>query len=66
MKLPTHYIRLVEGPVADIGAPWLVYGSLARDGTFTAIDGRKYPAGLAVPIDQSNGSAKDAAVRNPP
>lgn len=66
MKLPTHYIRLIEAALPDIGAPWLVYGSLTRDETFTAIDGRKYPASVAVPIDQPSDSAKDAAMRNPP
>ncbi|WP_296754419.1 hypothetical protein [Thiobacillus sp.] len=62
MKLPTHYIRQVEEQALNNGAPWLVYGSLARDETFIAIDGRKYPASMAVPIDQPNDSARE----NPP
>ncbi|ODU49511.1 MAG: hypothetical protein ABS92_05720 [Thiobacillus sp. SCN 63-374] len=65
MKLPTHYIRLVEAALPDIGAPWLVYGSLTRDETFTAIDGRKYPASVAVPINQPNDSAREAAMQDP-
>ena len=50
---PTHYIRPAEGLVLKTGAaPWLVYGVLTKDGMFTAIDGRKYPAGMAVPTNQ--------------
>lgn len=48
---PTHYIRPADGLVLKTGAPWLVYGVLTRDGMFTAIDGRKYPADMAVPIN---------------
>ncbi len=64
MKLPTHYIRLVEGLALNHGTPWLVYGSLTRDETFTAIDGRKYPASMAVPINQPNEPASEAT-QNP-
>jgi hypothetical protein len=49
---PTHYIRPVEGLVLKNGVPWLVYGVLTKDGMFTAIDGRKYPGNMAVPINQ--------------
>lgn len=55
MQFPTHYIRPTEGLVLKNGAPWLVYGWLTQDGLFTALDGRKYPADLAVPIDQLGG-----------
>ena len=65
MKLPTHYLRLAEGQTLNQGTPWLVYGSLTRDETFTAIDGRKYPASMAVPINQSNDSAGEAAMPDP-
>lgn len=59
---PTHYIRPAEGLVLKNAAPWLVYGVLTRDGMFTAIDGRKYPAGMAVPINQlSKESATEVA-----
>lgn len=51
MKFPTHYIVPPEGQVLKNGAPWLVYGWQAEDGTFDAIDGRKYPAGMALPIN---------------
>lgn len=64
MKLPTHYLRLVEGQALNHGTPWLVYGSLTRDETFTAIDGRKYPASMAVPINQPGDAAKEAAMQN--
>lgn len=57
MQFPTHYIRPAEGLVLKNGAPWLVYGWLTRDGMFTAVDGRKYPADLAVPIDSLGGSS---------
>ncbi len=58
MELPSHYIVLDEGQVLKYGAPWLVYGTLTKDETFVAIDGRKYPASLAVPINQINDVAK--------
>ena len=51
MKFPTHYIRPAEGQVLKSGAPWLVYGWQTADGKFTATDGRKYPAEMAVPIN---------------
>lgn len=51
MKFPTHYIRPVEGRVLKSGSPWLVYGWLTEDEKFTAIDGRKYPADMALPIN---------------
>ncbi len=50
MNFPTHYLRPGEGQVLKNTAPWLVYGWQTRDGMFTALDGRKYPAELAVPI----------------
>lgn len=59
MKLPTHYIIPAEGQVLKNGAPWLVYGWQAEDGTFSAIDGRKYPAGMALPINPPAREDKD-------
>jgi len=64
VKLPTHYLRLAEGQALNQGTPWLVYGSLTRDETFTAIDGRKYPASMAVPIGQPSDSAREAAMQD--
>lgn len=52
MKLPTHYICPVVGNNNAI--PFLVYGWKNPDGMFTSIDGRKYPADMAVPINQLN------------
>lgn len=57
MQFPTHYIRPAEGLVLKNGAPWLVYGWLTQDGMFTALDGRKFPADLAVPIEEPGPSA---------
>jgi hypothetical protein len=54
MKLPTHYLRPVDGN--KNGIPHLVYGWQTPDGMFTSTDGRKYPADMAVPIDQPNNS----------
>lgn len=54
MRFPTHYIRFPEGQVLKNGAPWLVYGWQTADGKFTATDGRKYPAELAVPINPAD------------
>ena len=56
MKFPTHYIPSAEGLVFKNGAPWLVYGWLTKDDRFVAVDGRRYPAGLAVPINPLNDS----------
>lgn len=63
MQFPTHYIRPAEGLVLKSGAPWLVYGWLTPDGMFTAVDGRKYPADLAVPIDSVGGPAASGTAR---
>ena len=57
--IPTHYLRPAEGRVLKSGVPWLVYGRLTRDGLFTAIDGRKYPADRAVAIEQPYGRRDD-------
>lgn len=35
------------------GALWLVYGWLTKDDMFTAKDGHRYPADMAVPINLS-------------
>jgi len=48
--IPTHYIRPVG--VNNNGIRWLVYGWQTPDGKFTSIGGRKYPADMAVPINQ--------------
>lgn len=50
---PTHYIRPGQGRVFADATPWLVYGWLTKDGMFTAIDGSKHPAGMAVPINEA-------------
>lgn len=50
--IPTHYIRPVGGN--NSGIPWLVYGWQTPDGMFTSIGGHKYPADMAVPINQLN------------
>jgi len=57
--IPTHYLRPAEGQVLKSDVPWLVYGRLTDDGLFTAIDGRKYSADTAVPIDQPYGRRDD-------
>ena len=59
MKFPTHYIPSAEGRVFKNGAPWLVYGWLTRDDGFVALDGRRYPADLAVPINPRDDSLRD-------
>jgi len=62
MKFPTHYIPSAEGLVFKNGAPWLVYGWLTRDDRFVAVDGRSYPADMAVPItplDRSLGDGRE-------
>jgi len=61
MKFPTHYLRPAETQGLENSTPWLVYGWQTHDGMFTAIDGRKYPAELAVPIGASptGGAAVD-------
>lgn len=56
MKFPTHFIRPEAGLVLKNGAPWLVYGWLAADGSFIALDGRKYPGDGASPIEASGRS----------
>lgn len=56
---PTHYIRPADGAVLKRSTPWLVYGWLTQDGMFTAIDGRKYPAELALPISEADDKAAD-------
>lgn len=56
MKFPTHYIVPAEGRVLKNGAFWLVYGWLTKDDVFTTIDGRRYPAYMAVPINPLDGS----------
>jgi hypothetical protein len=56
MKFPTHYIPFAEGLVFKNGAPWLVYGWLTTDGGFVSVDGRWYPAEVAVPINPLDGS----------
>ena len=53
MKFPTHYIP--SAPL-KIRVPWLLYGWLIGDDTFVAVDGRRYPADMAVPINPSDGS----------
>lgn len=53
MKSPTHYI---PSAVFKTGTPWLVYGWLTKDDSFVALDGRRYPAGTAVPINPLDGS----------
>ena len=56
MKSPTHYIPSAEGLVFKNGAPWLLYGWLTGDDAFVALDGRRYPADMAVPINPFDGS----------
>ncbi|WP_324778573.1 hypothetical protein [Thiobacillus sedimenti] len=65
MKSPTHYIAFSGGQVLKSNAPWLVYGWLAPDGAFVALDGRKFPGDLAVPINpaDASGGASGAAGR---
>lgn len=49
MKSPTHYIP--SGALKS-RVPWLVYGWLSTDDAcFVALDGRRYPADMAVPIN---------------
>lgn len=60
MKSPTHFIRPEEGLVLKSDAPWLIYGWLAADGTFIALDGRKYPGDAASPIDRAGDPSADA------
>jgi hypothetical protein len=58
MKLPTHYIPSAGGLVFKNGTPWLVYGWLTKDDGFVAVDGRRYPADMAVPINPRDGSPR--------
>lgn len=61
MKSPTHFIP--PGALKP-RVPWLVYGWLsADDAFFVAMDGRRYPADLAVPItpfQHSPGGGREA------
>ncbi|MGE5319987.1 MAG: hypothetical protein ACM3KD_07395 [Hyphomicrobiaceae bacterium] len=58
MRFPTYYSPSAEGLAFKNGAPWRVHGWLSKDDGFVAVDGRSYPADMAMPINPFDGSLR--------